>query len=477
MKQWGIFAIALVVSASPAWAARDMCKILKDKGVLNDVEYNECKAAQEKDQAESESKTKEVLGLRLPKWVDAVTPFGDLRNRWEGFYEDGLAARNRYRIRGRFGLNVAANDELSGTFRLATGNPDDPISRNQTLDRTFSQKPFSLDQAYITLKPGKTFHIAPGWITILAGKTPVAAYKLSELVWDDDLTPDGATEIFGLYDRKEGFLRNLRINAFEWVVDEIAANQDPWMGGAQLVADTALGSTANWSLGLADYHWENMNSVAQKYLSSLSAGASSGAAFVTNSNRNGQLANSNSLTFATDPTDATKKRITGFRERFNIINANSELNFANPVGLGIPGGLFVDYAYNTQADTKNQGLNLGVGLGKAGKGWYSNSLKNAGDWGTSYTFAWVEKDAVPSAFSYSDIDYVQTAQTQKGSTNVVAHIIRFDYAVFANFQLTAKLHFINALDRKSATTVSGGGLGNTGNPTLLRSQLDAVFKF
>ena len=67
---------------------------------------------------------------------------------------------------------------------------------------------------------------------------------------------------------------------------------------------------------------------------------------------------------------------------------------------------------------------------------------------------------------------------QKGSTNVTGSIIRFDYELFPNFQLTAKSHFINALDPGIATTNNGNsGKPLIGNSTLTRLQLDAVLKF
>jgi len=140
-----------------------------------------------------------------------------------------------------------------------------------------------------------------------------------------------------------------------------------------------------------------------------------------------------------------------------------------------PAGLFGDVAYNTLADGHNTGLYVGVGVGKAGKDWYRDTLKNQGDWGLSYTYAWVEKDAVLSIFSFSDINEFSTAPakagssrpTQKGGTNLMAHIPRFDYVLLPNLQLTAKAYIENVLDRK----LSNAAL--TGNPTLVRMQLDA----
>jgi hypothetical protein len=235
------------------------------------------------------------------------------------------------------------------------------------------------------------------------------------------------------------------------VVDEIANSEDPWMGGGQIVADTALGDAAKMTLGFADFHYENLDKVARKFLEKSSGSF------------NGQLVNSNRVV-----KDATGK-ILGYKSDFNIINANGELDF--PDLLGVPAGIFGDLAYNTQADGRNLGLYVGAGIGNAGHDWYHNGLKNPGDWGLSYTYAWVEQDAVLSLFSYSDIDYVQAGATQKGGTNVTAHIIRLDYELLPNLQLTAKAHFINALDRGASNAALAG------NSTLVRTQLDAVLKF
>src|SRR5262245_57182115 len=150
--------------------ARDLCEMLRDNGVLNDIQFNECKANQEKEGAKTEQVAKEATGTRWKKWLDMITPFGDLRLRDEGFYGNHLVGDNRARYRARIGLSVAPVDEISATFRLASGNPNDPISTNETFDNTFTRGNINLDWAYMTLKPGKTFGIEPGWVTIIGGK-------------------------------------------------------------------------------------------------------------------------------------------------------------------------------------------------------------------------------------------------------------------------------------------------------------------
>jgi hypothetical protein len=445
-----IAAISATLFVTGIGQARDLGEILVEKGLITPEELRQAREEDKQKSAADESR-RDAIVAKLPKWLDMVQPFGDIRTRDEGFYADHLIARNRFRYRARLGLNVNATDELAATFRLVSGDPNDPISTNQTLSGTFTKKPVNFDQAYLTIRPGKSFHLDPGCVTITAGKFGINAYRTSELVWDDDLTPEGATETLNLVEERDGFLRGLKVNAFQWVVDEVSNKVDPNMVGGQIVADTALGNAAKLTLGFADYDYENLNKVARKFLEK------------TSSSFNGSLANSNRVSKFSDG------KISAFKSDFNIINANGELNFIDVAG--VPAGLFGDFVYNTQAEGRNVGFSVGAGIGKAGRDWYHNSLKNQWDWGLSYTYEWVEQDAVLSMFSYSDLDYVQAGATQKGSTNLTAHILRFDYMLLPNLQLTAKAHLINALDRGSSNAKLDG------NPTLLRTQLDAAFKF
>ncbi|HVN85036.1 MAG TPA: putative porin [Candidatus Binatia bacterium] len=475
MKSRALVAAGL---AATLWAnvgmAKDLGDILLQKGLITEEELKQARE-EEKQKTAAEESRRDAIAAKLPKWLEAITPFGDIRVRDEGFYQQDLNARNRFRTRARIGLTITPSDELAGAVRLATGDSNDPISTNQTLGNTFSRKSINLDWAYLTLKPGKSLGIQPGWITITGGKFGVTSYRPSELVWDDDVSPEGASETVNLVDQRENFVRGLKLNIFQWVVDEIANASDPWMFGGQVVADTAFSERTKWTVAFADYHYEDLDSVAIKYLSPFSGTSDP---YSTNASQNTSLANSNTVLLSAKDSKGNRK-IIGYAEGFNIVNGSTELNFADPFGLGVPAGLFGDVAYNTLADSHNTGLYVGVGLGKAGKDWYRDTLKNQGDWSLSYTYAWVEKDAVLSIFSFSDINEFSTAPakpgssrpTQKGGTNLMAHIPRIDYVLLPNLQLTAKAYIENVLDRK----ISNAAL--TGNPTLVRMQLDAQLKF
>lgn len=456
MKNLGpcsVVALAATVGISAltgAAHAADLGEILLQKGVITRQELDQ--AREEERRRAAAAAEPEKAARSYPEWLDRITPFGDLRTRHEGFYANDLHARNRFRLRARLGLKVVLSEELTGGVRIASGNIDDPISTNQSFEKAFTRKPLNLDQAYLTVAPGKTFHIEPGWVAVTAGKFGANAYRTSELLWDDDLSPEGATETLTLVNRSEGVWRSVKVNAFQWVVDEVSAGGDPWMAGGQVVAAAALGG-ANATLAVGDFHYQGLNRVARTLLEPSSKSYDK------------DLAASNTL--ATD----SGGTVIGYASGFNVLHGGAEITAADPLGLGIPGGIYGDVAHNTQAHGRNVGFYAGAGIGSAGGDYYHDALKAAGDWGLAYTFAWVEKDAVPSLFSYSDIDYVQAGGTQKGSTNVSAHIVRLDYALFRNVQLTAKAHLINALDRGASNA------SLSGNPTLLRTQLDMAVKF
>jgi len=480
-----VFTAAFMLFNGAAHAA-DLGDVLLKKGLITEDDLKQARE-EDKQKAAAQESLRDAIAAKIPKWLEMISLFGDWRNRVEGLYGNDYHAQTRYRLRARVGLNANVTDEVSGTVRLASGDPNDPISTNQTLTNTFTRKPINLDWAYLTIKPGKTFGLAPGWGQIITGKFPVTLARYSELVWDDDLSPEGATETLNLWERRDGFYRGFRLNALQWIMNDASANNDSWIAGGQAVVDAAIGSTANWTASFADYNFIDMNRVATTYLSPFTGSASANncsaaqlakdpmsTCYAANPSQNTSLSNSNSVLLSAKDS-AGNRKITGYADGFNVLNFGSELDFPNPFGLGIPAGLFGEVANNTQASSQNTGLAIGVGIGKAQKDWYHDGLRNPGDWSMSYTWERVEQNALVSLFSFSDFQYQQSKTSQKGSTNVTGSVIRFDYELFQNFQLTAKSMFINALDRSIATTTNGRPL--IGNPTLTRLQLDMVLKF
>src|SRR5215470_5208451 len=188
-------------------------------------------AAEENKAAVAEAKK----GVELPDWVRKTTLFGDVRFRDEGFYHQPVTqagqkpdpnlrpalptsatARNRVRIRARLGVKVTLSDELSATVRMASGDPNNPVSTNETLTGDFTRKHVNLDWAFLTFTPGKSFGIRPGVVSITGGKFPNPIFRVGELVFDDDLSPEGLTQTFSLLDKPVGVLDQIKVYGLQW---------------------------------------------------------------------------------------------------------------------------------------------------------------------------------------------------------------------------------------------------------------------
>src|SRR6059058_5312487 len=218
---------------------------------------------------ESKTATAEAKkAVELPDWLKRTTVFGDVRYRHEGFYHQPhkakqvIGARNRERIRARLGVKVAFSDEISATIRGATGDPNNPVSYNETLSGGFTRKHFNLDWAFLTFTPGQSFGIRPGVAAFTLGKFPNPIFRVGQLVFDDDLAPEGASETFTLLSRPMGALDQVKVHALQWTFNEVSNNQDGWMFGGQVNPSMHFGNL-RLEAGLGQYWWLNADQIAQ----------------------------------------------------------------------------------------------------------------------------------------------------------------------------------------------------------------------
>src|SRR5687768_12176982 len=61
-------------------------------------------------------------------WWERLTFYGDLRARYEGFFQDETETRQRERFRFRIGVRTAIAEGLDFNFRLGSGDPADVTS-------------------------------------------------------------------------------------------------------------------------------------------------------------------------------------------------------------------------------------------------------------------------------------------------------------------------------------------------------------
>ena len=125
-----------------------------------------------------------------------VSISGDFRYRFEVIdNETAPEARQRHRIRARFGLHAELTDESRFVIQLASGS-DDLVSSNQTPSGAFSSKGIVLDLAYGQYRP----ILLNRRVILTAGKAPLLFFRpgATELLWDTALRPEGTPSSFPL---------------------------------------------------------------------------------------------------------------------------------------------------------------------------------------------------------------------------------------------------------------------------------------
>ena len=126
---------------------------------------------------------------------------GDIRDRYQSDLTDlsgvsGEHSRDRHRYRVRLGVYPWINEELSAGVQLASaGSGTETTSRNETMDDMFNPDPIYINEAFIDYHPTAL----SGNVNIILGKRSVAStlITLNDLVWDTDLTFEGATVQYG----------------------------------------------------------------------------------------------------------------------------------------------------------------------------------------------------------------------------------------------------------------------------------------
>jgi hypothetical protein len=313
---------------------------------------------------------------------------GDLRYRHETIDKEGSDARNRHRIRARFGIKGEVNDHLTLVGRLASGSSD-PVSTNQTLDGSFASKGLVLDRAYFAWHTetagGARFNVLGGKI-----KNPYFIPGKSQILWDGDLNPEGLAV---QWTSRPDAPASVFVNAGGFWVDERSSDDDSMLLGAQAGVRTKV-----LTAGAGMFAYSETKGRSPFF----DAGDSFG-----------------NSTVAVDPDgipdsgDETQVYAQDFRE-FEVF---FELSIpAAPLPVTLSG----DLVRNTAPDEDNTAYLVGLAVGKA---------KKPGQWQAGYNYRKVEKDAVLGVFC--DSDFIG------GGTDGSGHVFSFKVAVGGNAALGA----------------------------------------
>ncbi len=196
-----LLAALFLIGASPTMArAESEVDILLDKLVEKGIlTKDEAVSVRGEIAGTKEARNKQIAKEIVPDSARNWKWSGDLRLRDE--YRDRQGTGNdvhRQRIRFRFGSEGKINDSLKGKFRLSTGTDTDrestlgsadPVSPNDTFDDFFRKKPIVLDLANVEWTPE-----VPGLtkLTLVGGIIENPLWTVTPMVWDPDLSWDGA---------------------------------------------------------------------------------------------------------------------------------------------------------------------------------------------------------------------------------------------------------------------------------------------
>ena len=317
--------------------------------------------------------------VSIAKFVSNMKIGGDMRLRQESFWKTSPGQRDRSRQRFRFRLGVENTiQDVKMAFKLASGTGEQ-VSTNQTFDNLNSQKSIFIDQAYLSWK-------AREWLTLSGGrmKNPFWRVTSSDLMWDDDVNPEGFAEQFKLaLNERLGLFANFA----QMPLDEDSSdNRDQWMFGHQLGANVKVSQQSKWNVAATLYHfkYENLNNF--------------GAA--ANQEGNTRKTAGSGSSAQTDVLAAS----------FTIVQLTQE--FSTKLG-SLPFKVHADYVKNVQSNgalgaavsDQQSGYQVGAILGKAG---------SAKTWEAAYFYKWLETNAAIADLSDSDFG--------DGGTNRRGHI-------------------------------------------------------
>ncbi|MDD5302105.1 MAG: putative porin [Elusimicrobia bacterium] len=371
--------------------------------------------------------------LKLSDTIQSIKFGGDLRLRDDVSAKRGAGQNNRGRLRYRlrFGPEIELPENLTAIIRLGSGTGEQ-ISTNQSYDNLSAQKALWLDLMYLRWKP--TLH-DNATTSLQAGRmaNPLWRTYSSDIVWDDDFTPEGFAESAEWVFADAGL--SVFANGVQAVADEDSnSGKNQWFFSQQLGVEKTLPLDSRLRLAGAYHKWSDENR------------SSFGQTVVQDGNRrltNGALA-----------------------ARFGIGEVTGQLtSWIGKVPLNFQGTLIRNFrqvhnAY-VQGPVGRDGYQFGLIVGAA---------KAKGSWEAAYFKKYAQIDSTVADVSDSDFG--------DGGINRVGHIAWIAYNPRDWMQLKVKGFVTDALDR-SFPTVAGVTPGAATNldKAINRLQVDMAIKF
>lgn len=401
----------------------------------------------------------------MPEWTKRLHIFGDIRVRDEGRFfnknnnadfidtyavNNGSAVdihatnaalpvlnstqdRNFVRLRARLGVGVDISESWTAAIRLATGSDNSPVSTNQTLANDFGKKAVWLDQAYIKYEP-------LSGDAVIVGRMP-NPFVHTDLVWDDDINPDGAA-FTGAYSfpglglslhgtaaafTLDGASDNANANAVS--NNKVGMSTNRWMFGGQLGASYDM-TPLKLGLDAAYYDYANVQSKLSSACSNVTAPV---LGCDTDATRPSFMQKGNTLFLLRRLVDVANNgadpQYFGLASKFGVLDliASADYVVSDKMHINLTGDYAKNLDYGAGAikalpiANNNETCSVavpsgetcaqagGVSIFKSGDtAWLvkltvgNPKVDHFGDWNVGFTYANIQPDALLDAFTDSD---------------------------------------------------------------------------
>ena len=394
MKPFLKTAINITLLGSSALAAtiatasnKELLETLYENGGINKTQYEKL-LKQETEKKATMAPMNNDLMEKL-EWATRIKVKGDVRFRYENVQSNQLE-KDRERIRARIAFLGKVNDEVDAEVRIATGSSNDNRSTNQTLGGSFSKKELWLDRAYIDWHPDWAYGAHAYF-----GKMEQVWYKEANLIWDDDINPEGIALAYTHEFAGTG-LELTAVGGYYILEDSVDGegnvfqfSGDMDMFHAGLSAHMEFNDMISASLGYNAYLYDDEDGNNNDLLDKNSEEHLIG---------DGHLGdNGNSL-----------------RQKFSIHDITGSLNIETDL---LPITLYGQYAHNSAARS-----NLD-------NGWLMGIKTEYKDFKVAYDYRSMQKDFAPAVFIDSDFN--------GGNTGARGHRIKLAYEISKHFSLGA----------------------------------------
>lgn len=340
---------------------------------------------------------------------------GDIRYRYESSLKDTETnddehSRDRHRMRVRFGVYPWITEELSAGLQLSTGG-NETTSRNETFDDAFIADDIKLNEAFIDYHP----MFLDGNVNLILGKRDVAKTLIvkKDLVWDGDITLEGATLQYGKdADGKEK--DGINAIAGYYVLNELNDSkddkpayreQDAYLVAGQLAYKGEV-SDLGYQIGAAYYDYVNFDY----------------------ENLGGTY----------------KPKFNYIGKDFNIVELFASVG--GPITETIPWKVYGQYAFNTASDDDSRADRYNIEDDKRDAyliGLQIGNAKTPGQWSLSGEYVSIEEDAV-TVLSDSDRNGGSGTDLEGFKFNATYHLVQ-------NMTLGATYYNFSKIDDDSTT--------------------------